>query len=455
MSYLEIPGGIPGFTRSVISLWFRVPQASIDKNVEERPQTVIPLDDPRNVLFGIIPLVTIGMPPTSPRYEGTMVDVKFTGGGTPYPLPILDSPTFHHAGDAPISPSYIGLNCTTSDGKNIASLEFNLQLAGRASVDGVAYTRSAVGTYGDIETPPDVIRTPGSGWESGPSFGWLSFTTIVDNSRYWETQPEHFLVGSSVTIVPDQWHHLLLSFDISSPCITHGAPPDLSHIGSGSSNASTAAGTDNYCRLWYAIDDINYDSSTFDLGPFEVTGSSDLNAILTANAYRVANVVTFLPYNCKPGTPQYRFAAEPIPTARFGIPASAECVDNVYNLEMAEFQMFTGVTLDTSVTANRRAFLDEDGYPVEPDGKPAPAEKLLGTRPVILLHGSSNWTSGKNTGSLGIDSEDKPIPSGQFVRTGNVPSYKPDPSLHGPQSPAPAIRRAGPVRLTRPANARL
>jgi hypothetical protein len=457
MSYLQIPGGIPGFTKAVISLWFRVPQASIDKNVADRPPGLFP-DDPRNVLLNIIPLVTIGTPPTSPRYEGNTVDVKFTAGGTPYPLPILDTPTFSKVADDPISPSYIGLYCGTDrEGKNVASLEFNLQLTGRASVNAMAYDRNKVDTYGDVEIPPDVTTTPGSGWENGPSFGWVSFTTIVDNSQYWETQPEHFLVESSVTIAPDHWHHLLLSFDISNDCITHGAAPDLSHIGSSSSNASTAAGTNSYCRLWYAIDDVNYDSSTFDLGPFEVTGSPDLNAILTANAYRVARTATFLPYNCKPGTPQYSFAAEPIPTARLGIPASAECVNNVYNLEMAEFQMFTDVTLDTSVTANRRAFVDKDGDPVKPEGpegKPAPAELLLGKRPDILLHGSSNWTDGRNTGSLGIDSDGNPIPSGQFVKTGDVPRYKPDPSLHGPQSPAPA-RRAAPVRLTRVANARL
>ena len=135
---------------------------------------------------------------------------------------------------------------------------------------------------------------------------------------------------------------------------------------------------------------------------------------------------------------------------------------------MAEFQLFTGVTLDTSVEENRRAFVDEDGVPVPPEGKPPtedkpdgekpPAEKLLGKRPDIVLHGSGDWSDGNNTGSLGVDNDGDNIPSGQFEPTGAIPSYTPDPSLHGPQSPSPTTRRkAGPVRLTRKpvANARL
>lgn len=459
MSYLTLPGGISNFSKAVISLWFRVPQASIDKNVKEAPGAIFP-DDPRNVLNTVIPLMTIGKPPTSPRYEGFAVDVGHTGGGTPYPLPIIDSPTFSHVANDPISSSYIGLSCSTNrDGKNVASLEFNLQLRGRAPVVGVAYTRSRVDTYGGVEIPPDVTTTPGSGWENGPSFGWVSFTTIVDNSQYWETQPEHFLVDSTVIIKPDQWHHLLLSFDISRPCITHGKPPDLSHLGSSSSNASTAEGTDSYCRLWYAIDDVNYNASTFNLGPFEVTSSPDVNAILTANAYRVANVATFLPYNCTPVTPRYSFAPEPIPAEEIGIPAAASCVNNIYHLEMAEFQMWTGVTLDTSVEKNRRAFIDfqkdAKGKPiVDKNGKgtmkPVPPKQkknvddvsgkktgqsgsieLMGRSPEILLHGSGNWIHGNNTGSLGTDKHGKKLPSGQFKPTAKIVKYLPDPSLAG------------------------
>jgi hypothetical protein len=34
--------------------------------------------------------------------------------------------------------------------------------------------------------------------------------------------------------------------------------------------------------------------------------------------------------------------------------------------------------------------------------KHAPAERLLGKKPRILLHGSGDWISGKNTGGAGL-----------------------------------------------------
>jgi hypothetical protein len=87
---------------------------------------------------------------------------------------------------------------------------------------------------------------------------------------------------------------------------------------------------------------------------------------------------------------------------------------------------------------------------------------LLGQKPIILLHGSGNWSSGKNTGPM-IDnpdydpdqptSADNPIqipdPDFQFTPTGQIVSYTPDPSLHGPQSPGPppAVRLQRRIRV--------
>jgi hypothetical protein len=113
----------------------------------------------------------------------------------------------------------------------------------------------------------------------------------------------------------------------------------------------------------------------------------------------------------------------------------------IYTVEMAELQIFTGVTLDTGVEANRRTFIDferdADGNPIRnDDGKrtlkpvnPKQAEDLLGKRPDILLHGTTKWQAGKNTGSLGIDADGEEIPSGQFTPTGEIKKYSPDPSI--------------------------
>ena len=73
-----------------------------------------------------------------------------------------------------------------------------------------------------------------------------------------------------------------------------------------------------------------------------------------------------------------------IPSKPFCVPAPGSVdiddgsMNPVLKVEMAELQVFTGVTLDTGVTANRRAFVDNDGVPVAPlpsvdgDGNPVP-----------------------------------------------------------------------------------
>ena len=86
---------------------------------------------------------------------------------------------------------------------------------------------------------------------------------------------------------------------------------------------------------------------------------------------------------------------------------------------MAEFQMFTGVSMDTGVVKNRRAFIGADMLPVNPFAigelsdptqgvdpltliAPGPPQKLLGKRPDIALTSSSiNWIGGINIGTGG------------------------------------------------------
>ena len=99
---------------------------------------------------------------------------------------------------------------------------------------------------------------------------------------------------------------------------------------------------------------------------------------------------------------------------------------------MAEFQMFTGVALDLGNAENRFPFI-HNGKPVPPEQKATEANQnhpgsigYLGQDPDVLLHKSSKWKKGDNTGS-----------GGHFDPTGNIPKYTPDPSLTGPQSPPP------------------
>ena len=101
---------------------------------------------------------------------------------------------------------------------------------------------------------------------------------------------------------------------------------------------------------------------------------------------------------------------------------------------MAELQIFTGVTLDTSVEKNRRAFINAKGQPVDeaygvakyrgiygpktPNVTPSAPIKLLGRRPdVAIVRSARNWMSGFDFNKT------------SFRPHGKIRPVKPDPVL--------------------------
>jgi hypothetical protein len=96
---------------------------------------------------------------------------------------------------------------------------------------------------------------------------------------------------------------------------------------------------------------------------------------------------------------------------------------------MAEFQMWTGQTLDTDNIETRRLFLD---FKRDALGTPIPASGgAIGLMPIdprvpasvfgpqtVLLTRTSNWQQGKNTGTTG----------GRFTPVGTILPY-PDPII--------------------------
>jgi hypothetical protein len=126
------------------------------------------------------------------------------------------------------------------------------------------------------------------------------------------------------------------------------------------------------------------------------------------------------------GIPRYKLASPSVPAGAVGLPGHSQFVNNIFRVEMAELQMWVGKTLDLGNESNRRAFIDykrdQDGKPIK-DKKglqpvsPSKAAKLLG-KPAVVMHGSSKWAKGDNTGSVG-----------KFAPTGKIEQYKPDPSL--------------------------
>ena len=123
----------------------------------------------------------------------------------------------------------------------------------------------------------------------------------------------------------------------------------------------------------------------------------------------------------------------PLMNHPIGIPAGA-ALGTEYNtgVEMAELQIWIGQTGDTSDQNFRRLFVDKNGKPVGT----GTAKKQLG-EPDIMLHGSSNWKNGRNTGKSGYTEEDAgdgtkrkvPNPAGQFDHIAAIKTFLPDPKL--------------------------
>ena len=301
---------------------------------------------------------------------------------------------------------------------------------------------------------------------------------------YMKSKTEMFNIKlDNLEITPDQWHHVLVSFDLSGTITAAGVQSSSVYFDETTGDPDHGS-VSSECKAWVAVDDVNYEGAAlrdridydkyvtdrFTLGPHDIYTQNAIDLALTrvpangtagplasSGGYIFSDTVSGFSvpaYNYKPG--EIKTKDRPM-----GLPASAKYVDNVRHVEMAEFQLFTGVTLDTGVEANRRAFLDyerdgsgipvkdENGkltlIPVDPVGQPptdqhpeelpAPAEKLLKKKPDILLHGSSKWIAGENTGTTGVDyGADPPQqkPAGQFQPTGEIRAYTPDPSLQQP-----------------------
>jgi len=133
--------------------------------------------------------------------------------------------------------------------------------------------------------------------------------------------------------------------------------------------------------------------------------------------------------------PTYECAGFSIPVAGHpvGIPASAHHLQHNTGIEMAELQIWANQTLDTSRLDLRRLFVrevidDDTGQTRRLPVEPSVAAEMLG-RPDVLLHGSSNWISGRNTGATGVDDEDNNVPTGQFQPVARIVQFKPEPEL--------------------------
>jgi hypothetical protein len=253
-----------------------------------------------------------------------------------------------------------------------------------------------------------------------------------------EGNPGSDLKGFTVTF--DEWHHLLLSWDIRDGNASHGR----THFVEGEKYI------DETSLLYCAFDDVNKSgdelpgirtdemagqNETISYGTWAIEGQSSLSGAPGEPSPPTYSVEFKTGVKADgiyiPATLEYNLTYPPYSGAGPDNSTGNPTVRPVRRIEMAELQIFAGITLDTSLVINRRAFVDSHGDPVDPEV----TEKMLGRRPDVLLHGTSDWQSGANTGSTGTmrmteGDDDKIIPAGQFTPTALIEKFEPDPSLH-------------------------
>lgn len=398
-----------------ISFWFRVPTEAATA-----AQAKSPFDfwDYR-VFLGVIPLITWGAQQTTPVSDIVYVD---TGAIDVSSVPILVA-KIAGTHTAPLQPSCIGVRVGSKQFPEPPVLDIHIQTNIHGSGQGLKSI--STGFTGEMI---GINQVPGP-HEGKPIYHNIVYTDEDVSSTVTE-EPEYF--GNSDSNVSnsgaghpeltlDQWHHLLISWELQSHSNKEGAS-----------------------KMWCAIDDKNKNGVDLPamcnifvgMGPNDhLSGtcfSYQENDRAFVSVSFASNNVPSDPFHT-PAPPTVKRASDPV-----GGSVSIAPIDKV---ELAELQVFTGVTLDTSNQINRRAFIDferdENGNPIrDENGKthlkpvdPKKAEELLGKRPDILLHGSTKWQDGKNTGSIGIDADGEEIPIGQFHPTGEIKKYLPDPEI--------------------------
>jgi hypothetical protein len=399
--------------KAVASLWFRIPQVSVDavRAATSGSYFGYPVFD------GVIPLVTWGPQQTptiteTERYDSGSIDES---GGIIYLERISGSHT------TPTNPSCIGVNVGGDEQKPY--LAVHIQTNVHASASGLLYiTTGFTGTFVGISVTP-------------PYVGYPVYTDIVytkEDVSFAITDTPEFL-GNTLSgagypeVKVDEWNHVLISWEL---------------IG-GNAN-----------KMWCAINDENKDGN-------DLPAMCDVST-MGPNGHSSSTLYYSVPPD---GSASVTFRSDSVPSTPVQTPGPLSAnqatdaagatapIQPIKNVELADLQIFTGVTLDTSSVANRRAFVDANGLPVPPAGTAVVVEpgappslavggsiELLGKKPEIVLRGSGNWIGGRNTGTLGMAGNGVSIPSGQFVPTGRIIRYVPDPQLSG-HSVLPTTRK--------------
>jgi len=191
------------------------------------------------------------------------------------------------------------------------------------------------------------------------------------------------------TVVADRWYRFILSGDLSGTASVHYSE-DVN-------TSATTYSINSTQKLYLAVDDTDF-SPTSSLSGTTGTVTTSPGDVLPEFYIQDTNGVVLIAYGFGAGPGDWR-------TFVSGIPS-------FYNskFELADFMMWTGVSLDTSDTANRRLFIDVDGNP----GVPSVAIAALGA-PVYDFRGPASGIS-TNNGS-----------AGSVTKTGTITDFTPGP----------------------------
>lgn len=341
MGYIALAAGVPNFNKAVFSFWFRIPSETFTAllAITDEPEDDSGVGDHWcNICYS--PPIYKTIPLITFGSQEVATENSSAGAG------------------ADVSPSFIGIDFALSD----PVLVVNLQMPNFADGDIVEVF---------IERPDCFFMGGGNGLTLG---------------------------HQKTTVVADQWHHALISFDLSGSCtntrvLVDDGPSTTDSISTGSS-------------FTWALDDVpKVGESMFPSGNWQDYGASDASGIITQN------VITPI-LGDEGSTATWSSASIASNANPIGIPASVEYVDSVYNIQMSEVQIFFDVTIDARVEGDRRAFVTSSGRPAPP----SLAATLLGKSPEIYFQTHGDFINGINRGT-----------AGDFTPTGTITAYTPGP----------------------------